>query len=100
MDDSEPKSVGDKKAAALRHKEELEELKISQPDFYKFLQENDAELLNFNPEEVEEDDEENEDQDDEMLERNEVQENMQDILVSGLSKSEVTQWQKQIMEVR
>ena len=52
----------DEEADPDQHKQDLERLKIEQPEFYKYLQENDENLLKFGEsEEEEEEDEEEED---------------------------------------
>ncbi|XP_071946150.1 nucleolar complex protein 2 homolog [Antedon mediterranea] len=48
----------EKLSVAHKHKNSLENLKKSDPEFYQFLQENDEELLNFDPNDLSSDDEE------------------------------------------
>ncbi|ORZ18136.1 Noc2p family-domain-containing protein [Absidia repens] len=60
---------GDSKEKLLRdakkHKAEMEQLKKQDPEFYKFLEKEDADLLGFDMSEDEEDEEENDDDNDE-----------------------------------
>ncbi|WKX93622.1 hypothetical protein Q1695_011131 [Nippostrongylus brasiliensis] len=66
-DDNVEKAAGSKKAGS-KHLQDLEKLKQSDPEFYKFLQEQDADLLQFHAsdEEDDEDEDEEEEIDDEM----------------------------------
>ncbi|KAK6738080.1 hypothetical protein RB195_020279 [Necator americanus] len=54
------------KSAKAKHLHDLQKLKESDPEFYKFLQEQDADLLDFHPSDEEEEGEEEEEVDDEM----------------------------------
>ncbi|VDL69906.1 unnamed protein product [Nippostrongylus brasiliensis] len=64
-DDNVEKAAGSKKAGS-KHLQDLEKLKQSDPEFYKFLQEQDADLLQFHASDEEDDEEEEEDEDEEI----------------------------------
>jgi nucleolar complex protein 2 len=70
------------------HLLELSKLAEQDPEFYKYLQENDRELLNFNPDTVDED----EDKGDEDMEAEEEK-------IPTLTKEHVRQWQKALLKV-
>jgi nucleolar complex protein 2 len=74
------------------HLQELSKLAEKDPEFYKYLQENDKELLKFDPHATEllsEEDEGNIDQDAEMVDKIPV-------LTQGLLRT----WQKALLEAR
>ena len=69
-DDDEPVANVKKSNKLLRqeidtHKKDLESLQDTDPEFYKFLQDEDSELLEFDESEDEDDDEDDDDEDDE-----------------------------------
>lgn len=68
---------------------ELSKLAEKDPEFYKYLQENDRELLNFNPNGVEDEDEVMSDAEDEESQA-----------IPALTKDILQQWQKALLEVR
>ncbi|VDO28028.1 unnamed protein product [Haemonchus placei] len=72
-EDNVVKAVGSKKAST-KHLMDLQKLKESDPEFYKFLQEQDADLLEFH----DSDDEEDEIEDDEKNDEEDGDENLLD----------------------
>ena len=76
------------------HLFELSELAKKDPEFYEYLQENDRELLEFNPDENDlgpDGDDEGAD-----VDMNEPQETER---APGLTKKELQRWQKSLLEV-
>lgn len=71
------------------HLLELSKLAEKDPEFYKYLQQNDRELLDFNPEAVDNDDAMSDDEEEEVLES-----------VPVLTKTILQGWQKALLEVR
>lgn len=71
------------------HLLELSKLAEKDPEFYKYLQQNDRELLDFNPEAVDNDDAMSDDEEEEVLEA-----------VPVLTKTILQGWQKALLEVR
>lgn len=68
---------------------ELSKLAEKDPEFYKYLQENDRELLNFNPNAVQDRDEDMSDAEDE-----------ESKAIPALTKDILQKWQKALLEVR
>ena len=76
------------------HLFELSELAKKDPEFYKYLQENDRELLEFNPQE--DDLGSDEDDEGEDVDMDETQETQR---APVLTKKELQRWQKSLLEV-
>ncbi|PCH43014.1 Noc2-domain-containing protein [Wolfiporia cocos MD-104 SS10] len=83
-------SVDDLDDEGEAHLQELSKLAEKDPEFYKYLQENDKELLDFNPDEAA-DDGEDEEGEDEDMERESV---------PVLNKQILLKWQKALLEQR
>ena len=56
----------DEDEEGMNHLEQLSKLAEKDPEFYKYLQENDKELLDFNPNAIEDDEDEEEDEDEDV----------------------------------
>eukprot|EP01039_Chlorochromonas_danica_P021577 gene21577-26649_t len=55
-DDDEEEEAGDDANELKKHKSELKKLRKQDPEFFEFLQENDADLLEFDDDDAEEED--------------------------------------------
>ncbi|GJE99145.1 Noc2 domain-containing protein [Phanerochaete sordida] len=75
------------------HLQELSKLAEKDPEFFKYLQENDKELLDFDPSAMQADDEEDED-------GAEEDEDEEMVSVPTLTKNILQKWQKAILEQR
>lgn len=73
------------------HLHELSKLAEKDPEFYKYLQENDKELLDFAPDAMDEDEDEDEDAEEEAEEEVET--------APILTKRILQKWQKALLEV-
>ena len=82
---------------ATAHKLELAKLAEKDPEFYKYLQENDKELLDFDMDGGEDD--ENEDEDEEMGDAEQGNED-EDVKAPTLTKQVLSKWQKALLQVR
>jgi len=71
--------------------EELSKLAEKDPEFFQFLQENDRELLNFNPDALSQDGEDDEDLDGDV--------GMDEDEVPVLTKEHLKSWQKALLQV-
>ena len=85
-------NVDDDEGAA--HLNELAKLAEKDPEFYKYLQENDKELLDFDPNAMEEDEEDGGGDEEDNEDEDEVES------VPVLTKNILQKWQKAILEVR
>ncbi|KAI5120624.1 hypothetical protein M0805_009384 [Coniferiporia weirii] len=81
---------------AAAHKLELEKLAEQDPEFYKYLQENDQELLDFEAPGDGEDDDEDEDMEEDAMEDGEDEE----VKAPALTKEILRRWQKALLEHR
>lgn len=72
---------------------ELSKLAEKDPEFFKYLQENDTELLDFDPDAMDEDEDADVDEDDDDEDEAEVD------AVPVLTKNILQKWQKAILEV-
>ncbi|TFY76896.1 hypothetical protein EWM64_g7117 [Hericium alpestre] len=89
-DDHSFASVDDLEDEGVNHLEELSKLAEKDPEFYKYLQENDRELLDFDPNAIEEDSEEEAEEDDAM----------ETDKIPVLTKQVLQKWQKALLEQR
>ncbi|GLB44619.1 putative noc2p family protein [Lyophyllum shimeji] len=89
-------SVDDLEEDGERHLMELSKLADKDPEFYKYLQENDKELLNFDPDDVGGMDS---DEEDEGAERGEDVD-MEDDKTPTLTMAHLRKWQKALLEQR
>jgi nucleolar complex protein 2 len=71
-----------------KHAADLSKLAATDPEFYKYLQENDKELLDFNPE------------DDDGVDDSEDEAGTSKGNATVLTKDMLNKWQKSILEVR
>ncbi|KAK0549592.1 Nucleolar Complex 2 protein [Tilletia horrida] len=107
-DDEELIELDDVEDEEINMREELAKMAQKDPDFYKFLQDNDKELLNFGREEETADDDEEEDneggadEDEEMSEADEdVRESSKEQAVSSaqpITNKILTQWKKAMIQ--
>ncbi|KZT52128.1 Noc2-domain-containing protein [Calocera cornea HHB12733] len=103
-DDQSFASVDELEGDEEAHKMDLERLKETDPEFYKYLQQNDKELLEFGNE-VEEDEGQDDGEDEEMADDEEAEEIEEEGPVAPPAGKEVTKemlraWQKALLEHR
>ncbi|KAL4071645.1 Noc2p family-domain-containing protein [Scleroderma yunnanense] len=96
-DDQSFASIDDLEDEGTAHAMELSKLAERDPEFYKYLQEHDRELLDFDPNQSNEDeDEEDEDEDDQRDEDADMDEDTLPILTHDILRG----WQKALLEHR
>lgn len=99
LDKADKSKKRTQKERAVDHKSELDDLMEKDPEFFKYLEQNDKQLLDFDPERFDDEDDEDEDNDDEEVDgedgpkKGKKSQSHEQI---SISNADVKQWAKEL----